>query len=120
MKNTLTKKVALTVALNALELVNEKQIPVGDWTLDDIKGKLNEIVASLDKKTDNPENEAIKRQILELLANGENMKSSEVAKELNLSSGQKAASLLNTLVKESKVIKTKGTKGVSLFSLREN
>ena len=51
------------------------------------------------------------------MASGEPMRATEVAKALELSSGQKAAALLNAMEKEGKVAKVKGEKGVSLFTL---
>ena len=122
MKNV-TKKVALTVAIDALNLVADQMEPKGDWTFDEIKVKLSEMIAALDKKsTAKPskvqqENEEIKERILDLLGSGESMRASDVAKALNLSSGQKAAALLKALETEGKVVKSKGEKGAVLFSL---
>ena len=120
----LTKKVALSVALDALNLVADQMTPAADWTFDEVKDKLNEMVAQLDKKTtstkqakNQQENEEIKEQILDLLGKGEPMRATDVAQELGLSSGQKAAALLNALVKEGLVAKVKGEKGATLFSL---
>ena len=122
--NKLTKKVALKVALDALNLVADQMTPAADWTFDEVKDKLNEMVAQLDKKTtstkqtkNQQENEEIKEQILDLLGKGEPMRATDVAQELGLSSGQKAAALLNALVKEGLVAKVKGEKGATLFSL---
>jgi predicted ArsR family transcriptional regulator len=82
------------------------------------------MMASLDKKSTSSkptkaqqENEKVKEAMLDLLASGEPMRATEVAKALELSSGQKAASLLNALEKEGKVAKVKGEKGVTLFTL---
>ena len=120
----LTKKVALSVALDALNLVADQMTPSADWTLDEVKEKLSEMMASLDKKSTNTkptkaqqENEKAKESMLDLLASGEPMRATEVAKALELSSGQKAAALLNALEKEGKVAKVKGEKGVTLFTL---
>lgn len=120
----LTKKAALKVALDALNLVADQMTPAADWTFDEVKDKLNEMVAQLDKKTTSPkqtkaqqENEAVKEQMLDLLGRGDPMRATEVAKALELSSGQKAASLLNAMEKEGKVAKVKGEKGVTLFTL---
>ena len=122
--NKLTKKVVLKVALDALNLVADQMTPAADWTFDEVKDKLNEMVAQLDKKTtsakqtkNQQENEEIKEQILDLLGKGEPMRATDVAQELGLSSGQKAAALLNALVKEGLVSKVKGEKGATLFSL---
>lgn len=120
----LTKKVALSVALDALTLVADQMTPNADWTFDEVKEKLSEMMASLDKKSSTAkptkaqqENAEVKEQMLDLLASGEPMRATEVAKALELSSGQKAAALLNALEKEGKVAKVKGEKGVTLFTL---
>lgn len=120
----LTKKVALGVALDALNLVADEMTPNADWTFDEVKAKLSEMMASLDKKSTatkptkaQQENEKVKEQMLDLLASGEPMRATEVAKALELSSGQKAAALLNAMEKEGKVAKVKGEKGVTLFTL---
>lgn len=120
----LTKKAALKVALDALNLVADQMTPSADWTFDEVKDKLNEMVAQLDKKTTSSkqtkaqqENEAVKEQMLDLLGKGDPMRATDVAQELGLSSGQKAAALLNALVKEGLAVKVKGEKGATLFSL---
>ena len=120
----LTKKVALSVALDALNLVAGQMTPNADWTLDEVKEKLSEMMAALDKKSANAkptkaqqENAGVKEQMLDLLASGEPMRATEVAKALNLSSGQKAAALLNALAKDGDVAKVKGEKGATLFTL---
>lgn len=120
----LTKKVALSVALDALTLVADQMTPKADWTFDEVKAKLSEMMTSLDKKSTNAkptkaqqENAEIKEQMLDLLASGEPMKATEVAKALDLSSGQKASALLNALEKAGEVVKVKGEKGVTLFTL---
>lgn len=120
----LTKKVALKVALDALNLVADQMTPSADWTFDEVKDKLNEMVAQLDKKTTSvkqtkaqQENEEVKEQMLDLLGKGNPMRATDVAQELDLSSGQKAAALLNALVKEGLAVKVKGEKGATLFSL---
>ena len=120
----LTKKAALKVALDALNLVADQMTPSADWTFDEVKDKLNEMVAQLDKKTTSSkqtkaqqENEAVKEQMLDLLGRGDPMRATDVAQELGLSSGQKAAALLNALVKEGLAVKVKGEKGATLFSL---
>ena len=120
----LTKKVALNVALDALNLVAEQMTPSADWTFDEVKDKLREMMVALDKKPTSAktsktqqENEAVKEQMLDLLASGEPMRATDVAKALDLSSGQKAAALLNALEKAGQVVKVKGEKGVTLFTL---
>lgn len=120
----MTKKVALRVALDALNLVAEQMTPSADWTMDEVKAKLSEMMESLDRKTSSTkptktqqENEAIKEQMLDLLGKGEPMRATDVATALNLSSGQKAAALLNAMEKEGKVAKVKGEKGATLFTL---
>jgi Mn-dependent DtxR family transcriptional regulator len=55
--------------------------------------------------------------MLDLLASGEPMRATDVAKELGLSSGQKASSLLNALAKAGELVKVKGEKGATLFTL---
>ena len=98
--------------------------PAAEWTFDEVKEKLSEMMATLDKKSTNSkptkaqqENEKVKEAMLDLLASGEPMRATEVAKALDLSSGQKAAALLNAMEKEGKVAKAKGEKGVTLFTL---
>lgn len=120
----LTKKVALSVALDALTLVADQMTPNADWTFDEVKAKLSEMMASLDKKSTSAkptkaqqENAEIKEQMLDLLASGEPMRATDVAKELGLSSGQKASALLNALEKAGEVVKVKGEKGATLFTL---
>ena len=120
----LTKKVALSVALDALNLVADQMTPQADWTFDEVKAKLSEMMASLDKKSTSTkptkvqqENAEVKEQMLDLLATSEPMRATDVAKALELSSGQKAAALLNALEKEGKVAKVKGEKGMTLFTL---
>ena len=120
----LTKKVALSVALDALTLVADQMTPNADWTFDEVKAKLSEMMVALDKKSTSTkptkaqqENAGVKEQMLDLLASGEPMRATEVAKALNLSSGQKAAALLNALAKDGEVAKVKGEKGVTLFTL---
>ena len=123
----LTKKVALSVALDALTLVADQMTPNADWTFDEVKAKLSEMMASLDKKSTSAkptkaqqENEGVKEAMLALLAGNEPMRASEVAKALDLSSGQKASAQLNALEKEGKVAKVKGEKGAVLFTLPES
>ena len=120
----LTKKVALSVALDALTLVADQMTPNADWTFDEVKAKLSEMMVALDKKSTSTkptkaqqENAEVKEQMLDLLASGEPMRATEVAKALNLSSGQKAAALLNALAKDGEVAKVKGEKGATLFTL---
>ena len=120
----MTKKVALRVALDALNLVADQMTPSADWTMDEVKEKLSEMMEALDRKTSSTkptktqqENEAVKEQMLDLLGNGEPMRATDVATALNLSSGQKAAALLNAMEKEGKVAKVKGEKGATLFTL---
>jgi predicted Rossmann fold nucleotide-binding protein DprA/Smf involved in DNA uptake len=119
----LTKKVALSVALDALNLVADQMTPNADWTFDEVKEKLSEMMASLDKKSASKpskaqqENAEIKEAMLNLLASGEPMRATDVAKELGLSSGQKASALLNALEKAGEVVKVKGEKGATLFTL---
>lgn len=120
----LTKKVALSVALDALTLVADQMTPNADWTFDEVKAKLSEMMANLDKKSTSTkptkaqqENAEIKEQMLDLLASGEPMRATDVAKELGLSSGQKASALLNALEKAGEVVKVKGEKGATLFTL---
>ena len=120
----LTKKVALSVALDALTLVADQMTPNADWTFDEVKAKLSEMMASLDKKSTGSkptkvqqENEKVKEAMLDLLASGEPMRATDVAKELGLSSGQKASALLNALEKAGEVVKLKGEKGATLFTL---
>ena len=123
----MTKKVALRVALDALNLVADQMTPSADWTMDEVKEKLSEMMESLDRKTSSTkptktqqENEAIKEQMLDLLGNGEPMRATDVATALGLSSGQKAAALLNAMEKEGKVAKVKGEKGATLFTLPDS
>ena len=120
----LTKKVALSVALDALTLVADQMTPNADWTFDEVKAKLSEMMVALDKKSTSTkptkaqqENAEIKEQMLDLLASGEPMRATDVAKELGLSSGQKASALLNALEKAGEVVKIKGEKGATLFTL---
>lgn len=82
------------------------------------------MMASLDKKSTSSkptkvqqENEVIKEQMLDLLASRLPMRATDVAEALDLSSGQKASSLLNAMEKEGKVRKVKGEKGATLFTL---
>ena len=123
----LTKKAALKVALDALNLVADQMTPAADWTFDEVKDKLNEMIAQLDKKTTSTkqtktqqENEEAKEQILDLLGKGDPMRATDVAQELGLSSGQKAAALLNAMVKEGLATKVKGEKGATLFTLPDS
>lgn len=119
----LTKKVALSVALDALTLVADQMTPNADWTFDEVKEKLSEMMASLDKKSvakpskAQEENTKIKEEMLDLLTSGEPMRATDIAQALDLSSGQKASALLNALAKEGKVAKVKGEKGATLFTL---
>lgn len=119
----LTKKVALRVALDALNLVSDQMEVQAEWSMDDVKAKLSEMIASLDKKPttkstkNQQENEYIKSQMLDLLGRSEPMRATDVANTLGLSSGQKASVLLNALVKEGLVAKVKGEKGTTLFTL---
>ena len=123
----MTKKVALSVALDALNLVADQMEPKGEWTFDEVKEKLSEMMASLDKKSSGTakptkvqqENEETKEKMLALLAENEPMRATDVALALDLSSGQKASSLLNAMEKEGKVRKVKGEKGATLFTLPE-
>ena len=121
----LTKKVALRVALDALNLVSDQMEVQAEWSMDDVKAKLSEMIASLDKKPttkstkNQQENEYIKSQMLDLLGRAEPMRATDVANTLGLSSGQKASVLLNALAKDGLVAKVKGEKGVTLFTLPE-
>ena len=119
----LTKKVALRVALDALNLVSDQMEVQAEWSMDDVKAKLSEMIASLDKKPttkstkNQQENEYIKSQMLDLLGRAEPMRATDVANALGLSSGQKASVLLNALAKDGLVAKVKGEKGATLFTL---
>ena len=119
----LTKKVALRVALDALNLVSDQMEVQAEWSMDDVKAKLSEMIASLDKKPttkstkNQQENEYIKSQMLDLLGRTEPMRATDVANALGLSSGQKASVLLNALAKDGLVAKVKGEKGATLFTL---
>lgn len=120
----LTSKVALDVALEALSIACVEMTPPEGITFDEVEAKLMAMREKLDQKRVSAsqakakqENEEIKEQILDLLGSGTPMRATEVAKELNLSSGQKAANLLNALAKENQVVKSKGEKGATLFSL---
>ena len=121
----LTKKVALRVALDALNLVSDQMEVQAEWSMDDVKAKLSEMIASLDKKPttkstkNQQENDYIKSQMLDLLGRSEPMRATDVANTLGLSSGQKASVLLNALAKEGLVAKVKGEKGATLFTLPE-
>ena len=121
--NKLTKKVALSVALDALTLVADQMTPNADWTFDEVKAKLSEMMVALDKKsTTKPtkaqqENAEVKEKMLDLLASNDPMRATDIAQALDLSSGQKASALLNALAKEGKVAKVKGEKGATLFTL---
>ena len=121
----LTKKVALRVALDALNLVSDQMEVQAEWSMDDVKAKLSEMIASLDKKPttkstkNQQENEYIKSQMLDLLGRNKPMRATDVANALGLSSGQKASVLLNALAKEGLVAKVKGEKGATLFTLPE-
>ena len=120
----MTKKAALKIAMDALNVVSTQMTPSGDWTFDEVKEILTKMSDALDKKSTSAkptkaqqENEAIKEQMLDLLASGEPMRATDVANALGLSSGQKAASLLNALEKAGEVVKAKGEKGATLFTL---
>ena len=119
----MTKKVALRVALEALNLVGEQMEVQAEWSMDDVKAKLSEMIASLDKKPttkstkNQQENEYIKSQMLDLLGRAKPMRATDVANALGLSSGQKASVLLNALAKDGLVAKVKGEKGATLFTL---
>lgn len=120
----MTKKAALKIAMDALNVVSTQMTPSGDWTFDEVKEILTKMSDALDKKSISAkptkaqqENEAIKEQMLDLLASGEPMRATDVANALGLSSGQKAASLLNALEKAGEVVKVKGEKGATLFTL---
>ena len=120
----MTKKAALKIAMDALNVVSTQMTPSGDWTFDEVKEVLTKMSDALDKKSTSAkptkaqqENEAIKEQMLDLLASGEPMRATDVANALGLSSGQKAASLLNALEKAGEVVKVKGEKGATLFTL---
>lgn len=119
----LTKKVALRVALDALNLVSDQMEVQAEWSMDDVKAKLSEMIASLDKKPttkstkNQQENEYIKSQMLDLLGRAKPMRATDVANALGLSSGQKASVLLNALAKDGLVAKVKGEKGATLFTL---
>ena len=120
----LTKKVALRIAMEALTVAEEQMTPNSEWSFDDVRAKLSEMMEALDRKssTSKPsktqqENEGVKEAMLSLLCNTEPMRASEIAKALDLSSGQKAAALLNALAKEGKIVKVKGEKSAVLFTL---
>ena len=120
----MTKKVALRVALDALNLVADQMTPSADWTMDEVKEKLSEMMESLDRKSTSAKpsktqqkNEEVKEKMLDLLGSGTPMRATDVANALNLSSGQKAAALLNALEKAGLVTKVKGEKGATLFTL---
>lgn len=121
--NKLTKKVALSVALDALTLVADQMTPNADWTFDEVKEKLSEMMVALDKKSATKptkaqqENVEVKEKMLDLLASNDPMRATDIAQALDLSSGQKASALLNALAREGKVAKVKGEKGATLFTL---
>ena len=121
----LTKKVALSVALDALTLVADQMTPNADWTFDEVKAKLSEMMVALDKKSTSTkptkaqqENEGIKAKILAVMDTtpatvSEIMKRDEVLAAL---SNQKVSALMTQLVNDNMVVKTE-EKRKSYFAL---
>jgi hypothetical protein len=120
----MTSKVALSVAMEALSVACVEMTPPEGFTFEDVQEKLGQMMAQLEKKKTSSaqtkakqENEELKEKMLDLLGSGTPMRATEVAKALDLSSGQKASNLLNAMEKEGRVVKSKGEKGATLFSL---
>lgn len=115
-----TKKVALRVALDALEMVKGQMTPAADWTFEEVEDKLREMVAQLEKpRSSKPtkaqeEREGLKAKVMAFMEGQGKMRATDVAKALELSSGQKAAALLGFLLDEGKVVRTQD-KGVVLW-----
>lgn len=114
MKNTdkMTNVKALTFILDNV-----------DGLPDDITEKLIKMRESYEKKSTSRKptaaqlaNVELSEHVLEFLATVENVQAKDLVKPLDLSSSQKASSLLNMLVKEGKVFKAT-VKGDTLFSL---
>lgn len=122
----MTNKQALTNAMNFLDdyaaTIKDEDILIeieGTWN------KLSAMAESLAKKTTSKkptakqqENECRKQQILDVLYSSSGlMKCGEIATAVGIS-GNQASALLSQLVKAEAVERSKGAKGVSLFSLR--
>lgn len=114
MKNTdkMTNVKALTFILDNV-----------DGLPDDVIEKLIKMRESYEKKSTSRKptaaqmaNVELSERVLEFLATVENVQAKDLVKPLDLSSSQKASSLLNALVKDGKAFKTT-VKGNTLFSL---
>ena len=120
----LTNLIALECAISALSSspLTEYRMDEVVFSAKEVKEKIESMMESLTKKnTAKPsksqqENDSFKDDIADLLAHNEPMRATEVAHALELSSGQKAAALLNALVKDGRAARVKGEKGVTLFT----
>ena len=107
----MTYAVALDVAINA----------VSD---SEVREKLEALKVSIEKRnhgTRKPtkvqrENESLKEQMIEFLADGESYTASDVASQFGISN-QKASALLNALVADSAVTKFVGEKRRTFFKV---
>lgn len=122
----LTNRIALEVAINAIENSTLPNWSCGDLSISkaDAIDKLSGMIEQLDKKSGaskkptktQTENEALKERILEIL-DYTGKRATEIATEVGLSSGQKASALLSQMVKDGTVIRLEGEKRVTLFAL---
>lgn len=94
-----------------------------DGLPDEVTEKLIKMRESYEKKSTSRKptaaqvaNVELSERVLDFLATMESVQAKDLVKPLDLSSSQKASSLLNTLVKEGKVFKAT-VKGNTLFSL---
>lgn len=118
----LTKKQALTIALDALKYAGNEIEVKGDWTIEDVQNKIGEMIAQLDKASTSPrkpsksqeENAQLKQEIKNMLEsmniNHGNAKSaSEIAEKVGISTS-KASALLRQMVESGQVQSEKGKK----------
>lgn len=112
--------------MKKMTYVQALEIALSTMTNEEAKERINALIESLNKRNASKvgaltktqqENEDIKQKMLEVLAERpEGVKASDMVKEFDLPSSQKASALLNQLVDEHKLIKEK-VKGVQLFKL---
>ena len=94
--------------------VLNKALNVADFWSDDEREVINKMIASLDKKSSKPtkaqlENEGIKAEILEVIADGRKRTAKEIGEEVGYST-PKVSALLRALVLDGKAEKIAGEK----------
>lgn len=128
MKSSITKKTALHISIDALKYLEENTdfvVPHDEWTFDDVRSKLDEMIASIEKaasaprkpKKDTAENENIKREIIRELERSVEPLTASTISDIIGHSTNKITALLRQLVQIGLVMAME-TKGRSAKSYK--